>query len=168
MNELLAKDLRDVVETVWTATLGFEMLDPLGSLAPPPEATWCGCIQIGGAWNGLVKVSISEALARRAAATMFDSPAESLSDADVTDALGEITNMTGGSVKALLPGPSQLSLPSVITGVDFSVISPGGTLIREVAFQTSGSQIRVQVVEGRRLSAWDGIRQSLSAKPGPR
>jgi chemotaxis protein CheX len=149
MIEVLARDLREVVETVWTVTLGFEVLDPAGSLPPPPEATWCGCIQVAGAWSGLVKLSMNEALTRKAAAAMFGAPPESLSVDDLTDALGEITNMTGGSVKALLPGPSQLSLPSVVTGADFSVNSPGGVVVREVAFQTGGSQIRVQVVEAR-------------------
>lgn len=150
MTEVLARDLREVVETVWTVTLGFEVLDPLGSLPPPPEQTWCGCIQVDGAWDGLVKLSMSEGLTRRAAAAMFGTPAESLSLDDLTDALGEITNMTGGNVKALLPGPSRLSLPSVVNGADFSISSPGGTVLREVAFQTGGSQIRVQVVEARR------------------
>lgn len=147
MTEVLARDLREVVETVWTVTLGFEVLDPLGSLPPPPESTWCGCIHIGGAWDGLVKLSMSEALTRRAAAAMFGAPAESLSREELVDALGEITNMTGGNVKALLPGPSKLSLPSVVPGADFSVVSPGGVVLREVAFQTGGSHIRVQVVE---------------------
>ena len=165
MLEILARDLREVVETVWTITLGFKVLDPLGSLPPPPEATWCGCIHVSGAWNGLIKVSMSEALARRAAAAMFGASAESLSAADVTDALGEIANMTGGNVKALLPGPSQLSLPSVVTGDDFSVISPGGALLREVAFQTGGSQIRVQVIEGRRRPERDEPRGDHTTRP---
>jgi chemotaxis protein CheX len=166
MIELLAEDLREVVETVWTVTLGFEVLGPAGSLPPPPECTWCGCIQVAGAWSGLVKLSMGEALARKAAAAMFGAPADTLSTDDLTDALGEITNMTGGSVKALLPGPSQLSLPSVVTGDDFSVSSPGGVILREVAFQTSGSQIRVQVIEGRARPYWDELRGAASTRLG--
>lgn len=153
MTQLSAKDLREVVETVWSATLGFEVLDPWGSLPPPAEQSWCGCIHVAGAWNGMIKVSMSEGLTRRAAAAMFDAPGQTLSQADMTDALGEITNMAGGNVKALLPGPSQLSLPSVVIGADFSVISPGGVLLCEVAFQSGGSQIRVQVVEGQPRAA---------------
>jgi chemotaxis protein CheX len=149
MSEILARDLREVVETVWTVTLGFEVLDPLGSLPPPPEHTWCGCIHVIGAWNGLVRVSMSEALTRRAAAAMFGTAPELLSVEDLSDALGEIANMTGGSVKGLLPGPSQLSLPLVVRGEDATLRFPGGSLVREVAFQSGGSHIRVQVVEGR-------------------
>jgi chemotaxis protein CheX len=164
MIDVLAKDLLEVVESVWTLTLGFEASLPLGSRPPPAQSTWCGCIRVGGAWNGLVKVSMSEALTRRAAAAMLGAPAEALSYADLTDALGEITNMTGGNVKALLPGPSRLSLPHVVTDAYFSIIAPGGVLLSEVAFQCHASQIRVQVIElppplghsnsGTRSSAW--------------
>lgn len=147
MTEVLARDLLEVVESVWTLTLGFEALLPLGSRPPPAQSTWCGCIRVGGAWNGLVKLSMSEALTRRAAAVMFGAPAEGLTHAELTDALAEITNMTGGNVKALLPGPSRLSLPHVVTDAYFSIIAPGGVLLREVVFQSHASQIRVQVIE---------------------
>jgi chemotaxis protein CheX len=152
MTEILARDLREVVETVWTITLGFDVLDPLGSLPPPPEHTWCGCVQVNGAWSGMVKVCMSEQLTRRAAAAMFGAAPEALCTDDLTDALGEITNMTGGNVKALLPGPSQLSLPSVVLGTD-SDSARGRSLLREVAFQTGGSHILVQVFEGARRAA---------------
>jgi chemotaxis protein CheX len=147
MTEVLAQDLHEVVEAIWTLTLGFDASRANGSCPPPAQSPWCGCVRVGGAWNGLVKVSMSEALTRRAAAAMFGAPAEGLSHADLTDALAEITNMTGGSVKALLPGPSRLSLPHVVTDAYFSIIAPGGVLLREVAFQSHASQVRVQVIE---------------------
>ena len=36
-----------------------------------------------------------------------------LDDEDVDDALGELANVVGGNVKAVLPGPSVLGLPEV-------------------------------------------------------
>jgi chemotaxis protein CheX len=150
--EVSARDLHEVVETIWTVTLGLEVMGPLGSVPPPPEETWCGVINVAGAWSGLVKVSMSEALTRRAASAMFAAHESDLSIEELTDALGEITNMTGGSVKALLPGPSSLSLPSVVSGSRLAVGTPGGVLIREIAFQCEGSQICVQVLEGRQVA----------------
>ena len=38
-----------------------------------------------------------------------------LDDEDVDDALGELANVVGGNVKAVLPGPSVLGLPEVGT-----------------------------------------------------
>jgi chemotaxis protein CheX len=39
-----------------------------------------------------------------------------VSPADITDAVGELVNIIGGSVKSLMPQPTVLSLPSVRTG----------------------------------------------------
>ena len=48
---------------------------------------------------------------------MFGSAPDVVTDAEVVDALGELTNMIGGNVKSLLPAPSQLSLPMVSDSV---------------------------------------------------
>ncbi|MEI9937578.1 MAG: chemotaxis protein CheX [Pseudomonadota bacterium] len=150
MTESFNKDLRELIETIWSVTLGLELTEPSGSIAPPPEHALCGCIHVSGTWVGLVTVSLSDALARRAASTMFDAPAEGLTMEELHDALGEIANMTGGGVKGLLPGPSQLSLPSVVSGTNVSLSAPGGIVVSEVKLQSSGAQLIVQVIERRK------------------
>jgi chemotaxis protein CheX len=143
-------DLRELIETIWSVTLGLTLSEPSGSIAPPPEHTLCGCITVSGAWGGIVTVSVSESLARRVAGSMFESPGENLTIEELHDALGEIANMTGGGVKGLLPGPSQLSLPSVISGTNVLWSSPGGAVISEVKLQSAGSQVVVRVIERRK------------------
>jgi chemotaxis protein CheX len=157
MTELSDSDLRDLVESVWTVTLGFEVLDPAGSIPPPPDNTLCGCVHLSGAWQGLVSVRVSENLARNVAATMFDTSADAIGNEELHDALGEIANMTAGSVKALLPGPSSLSLPSVVSGSQFSFNSPGGEIVNELSFQCHGSRITVQVIKARRAGRLDAL-----------
>ncbi len=137
MTELSNADLRELVEQVWSVTLGVEIFGPAGSIPPPPEHTLCGCVHVSGAWNGLVTVHVSEGLARRVAANLFETSIEDLSTEELHDALGEIANMTGGSVKGLLPAPSQLSLPSVVSGNQFSFNTPVGVLVTEVAFSVT-------------------------------
>jgi chemotaxis protein CheX len=146
VNDLADSDLRSVFETIWSATLGLELLDPAGSVPPPPTETLCASVHLTGAWCGVVSVHISEGLARRAASAMFGLPVGELTQSELHDAIGEIANMTGGGVKALLPAPSHLSLPSVVSGASFSVSAPGGSLVNDVAFQLGGSQIRVTVI----------------------
>lgn len=157
MTELSNSDLRDLVESVWTVTLGFDVLDPAGSIPPPPENTLCGCVHLSGEWQGLVSVRVSENLARNVAATMFEMAAADITNEELHDALGEIANMTAGSVKALLPGPSSLSLPSVVSGSQFSFNSPGGDLVNELSFQCHGSRITVQVIKARRSGRLDAL-----------
>jgi chemotaxis protein CheX len=153
--DLNESDLREVIETVWVAALGLDVLGPAGSSPPPPTGSLCGCVQITGAFGGAVMVSVSERLARRAAGAMLDTPPEAVTAEDLRDALGEIANMTGGNVKALLPGPSHLSLPSVVSGTAYTVSTPGAVIVQEVTFQVMGERILVHLLEGRPGAAAD-------------
>ena len=60
--------------------------------------------------------------------------------------IGELANMAGGNVKALLEGDSTLSLPTVVRGVDFNVVVPGTHLSRSVAYECEGSVFEVRVL----------------------
>ncbi len=159
MTQLKDNDLREVFQTIWSITLGLDLLGPAGSIPPPPDETLCACVHLTGAWTGLVTVSLSQGLARRAASAMFDQPAAELSVAELHDAIGEIANMTGGGVKALLPAPSQLSMPSVVSGSNFSFSAPGGLVVNDVAFQVGGSQIRLIVTANRESAAMASLAQ---------
>jgi hypothetical protein len=45
---------------------------------------------------------------------MLERPVESLSESDVMDAWGELVNLVGGHLKALVPPVSRLGLPTVV------------------------------------------------------
>lgn len=100
--------LIDITENVWTQFLGVE-LEP--DVASPARAECASSIAINGAWNGVVVVSCSRSLARRAAAAMFHRDYEDMTEPQWRDALNEVANIIGGNVKALLPSPSRLDLP---------------------------------------------------------
>ncbi|MBK6697852.1 MAG: chemotaxis protein CheX [Myxococcales bacterium] len=105
------ENILDFTQTVWTTVLGTEV-EPGG--APSQAPTMQGIVRISGSWEGEIAIECSPAFARWAAATMFD--ASDTSQDDVRDALGELANMVGGNIKALLPGPSHLSPPRVQAG----------------------------------------------------
>lgn len=151
--ELRAEDLREVIETIWVAAVGLDVFGPEGSIPPPTASSLCGCVRITGAYTGAVMVSVSERLARRAASAMLEIPPESVTSADLYDALTEITNMTGGNVKALLPGPSQLSRPKVVLGSAHTARLHGDILIQEVTFQVLTERILVHLLEQREALA---------------
>jgi CheY-specific phosphatase CheX len=89
-----------------------------------------------------VLVEMTQRVARELAAGMFDEAAADVADADVMDALGEVANMIGGNVKALL-GATSLSLPSVTSGDRFVVHVPGSRLETTSAFECLGDPARV-------------------------
>src|SRR4051812_15681518 len=61
------------------------------------------CVQIIGTWQGAVSLTCTEDFASRAAGIMFGLDGVDTRKADMQDALGELANMIGGNIKALLP-----------------------------------------------------------------
>ncbi|HEX8630730.1 MAG TPA: chemotaxis protein CheX [Catenuloplanes sp.] len=109
------EDLRAISDQVWTS-----YLDPDGTngLIPVPDGASSqdvtASVSVTGAWRGHVVVSCSDAAARNAAAALLAVDRQDVTAEDVTDAVGELVNIIGGNVKALLPEPSALSLPHVL------------------------------------------------------
>ena len=107
------QDIRDITDAVWLNVLQTPT-EPLGKASVLTGVVLAACVQLTGAWTGAVTIQCSPRVARAAAGMMFQvDPAETSGD-DVRDALGELVNMVGGNIKALLPGPTQLSLPLVV------------------------------------------------------
>jgi len=85
--------------------------------APPADPDGvCGCIEISGRWKGTVTVQATGQFASLAASRMLAMEPDQVVWIDCHDAIAELTNMIGGNIKSLVPGPSKLSLPSVTVG----------------------------------------------------
>ena len=71
------------------------------------------CIELRGAFCGMLRGTFSEPLARALAGLMMaQAPVESTQQ-DLRDVTGELVNIVAGNLKAVLPSPCQLSLPTV-------------------------------------------------------
>jgi CheY-specific phosphatase CheX len=150
----LEQSISEIVETVWSSMLGLQT-EPdtastltVGGAESSPVHTYAGVVQISGAWAGAVAVQCSETLARHAASTMFGLTPETVAVADVHDALGELANMTGGNIKALLPEPCTLGLPVVIEGADYRLRLPGSLPVQRLAFRVGEESVVVSVLVG--------------------
>jgi len=115
--------------------------------AGPAGAVATSCVQVTGPWSGAITLDCSAELARRSAAAMFQTAPDDLTTAEINDAVGELANMTGGNVKNLVPGLSQLSLPAVAQGVDFHLAVPGAVVVNQVDFLCDGEPLRITVLE---------------------
>lgn len=90
----------------------------LRSEAEPVEAAYAEgsletAVRIEGAWSGEVALSMSDSTALALAAAMLSTPEDRLSTSDAEDVAAELANMIGGNLKATLPSPSRLSVPSI-------------------------------------------------------
>ncbi len=139
--------IRDVAETIWTTVLGLGIepaeLPPAGS----DSHYFTGCVHLTGAWEGAVSVHFSEDLARRVSSLIFEIDPTSATEEDIQDSVGELSNMTGGNLKSLLPPPCHLTLPTVTHGTDYSQTVPGGRLVNQIAFDCDGEPLVVSLFE---------------------
>jgi len=151
-----AEELEQIAGDIWSTMLGLDLRaggsDPAVAVAVAPDAqgrrrVFTGCILITGDWEGAVTLDLPSGLARRAGAIMFGGSPDEVADAEIRDVVGELTNITGGNVKALVGGTCQLSLPSVTEGADYLMSLPGSSVMNRVRLECDGEQLLVTVLE---------------------
>lgn len=149
-----ARQVREITEQVWESVL-MTALDPVDVDGEDPFAGHAvtGCVQVTGAWEGAITISCTPNLARNAAATMFELGATPPSDDEVRDALGELANVVGGNVKALLPGTTHLSLPIVATGDRRTLAVIASETVCTLRFAWEGEPVEVTVLARAHHSA---------------
>lgn len=75
-----------------------------------------------------------------ARALMSMEPDEEVSAADLVDAFGEVANVVGGNIKALIPDPGVLSLPQVASELRSSTDAD-----HQVALEWRGRSIQISL-----------------------
>jgi chemotaxis protein CheX len=139
------EEILAITRDVWESFTGREIELTDDQLRPDGGDVTVGCVTVTGGWQARVLLACPARLARMAAAAMFDRPAEQLGDQDVADALGELTNMIGGNIKSLIPGPSRLSMPAVTVGGSSTVRVAGAALLSTVSLACEGLPLTVSV-----------------------
>ena len=147
IRELFASDEQIVAITqdVWSSFTGTAIGSASEEVALDAGDVTVGRVAVTGPWQGCVLLPCPTQLARSAASAMFDLPAEQLTDDEVADALGELTNMIAGNIKSLLPGPSRLSMPAVMVGASSTVRMPHAVVVNTVSFASAGLPLTVSI-----------------------
>jgi chemotaxis protein CheX len=140
------QDIRDITGSVWSSVLGAQPEGRGDEEARLSGAVWTGCVQMAGGWDGAVTVQCPAHLVRGAAASMFDVDPLDISADEMRDALGELANMIGGNIKALLPGPTQLSLPFVVEGDKDALKIQDVVAVHRVWFHSFGETFAVTLL----------------------
>ncbi|QWF21189.1 chemotaxis protein CheX [Nocardioides sp. LMS-CY] len=102
------------IEQVWGSML-FASAAPWPADRPAEFETGLQAqIELRGDWNGRLVLTCDSVVAGQIAGAMLGlGPEEQLDQPDVHDAVGEVLNVVGGSVKGALRGTSALGLPGV-------------------------------------------------------
>lgn len=109
-------ELREVVEQVWSSFLDDALVPELtvSSADRHHSDRIVAWVSISGEWTGHLLVTTSAVGARAIAAGMFQLEPNEVDTAEIADALGEIANMIGGTVKGVVGAGAALSLPQVV------------------------------------------------------
>ena len=109
--QFLEKEIQQYTQLVCSTLLGVEVQPLPGHYETSPTDTFTGSVQITGKWNGALLLSLPSSLVNTLTETLFSLELGKASQEDRKDAVGELINMIGGNIKALLPQPSTLSVP---------------------------------------------------------
>jgi hypothetical protein len=100
-------------------------------------------VDVHGELAGRAAVTTDLATAHELARALLGmNPDEEVSEADLVDAFGEVANVVGGNVKALLPSQGTLGLPQVASELP---VVPGTSLSHELRLDWRGRSIVVVV-----------------------
>lgn len=103
-----------ISQEIWDSMISIPLTPvahtPAGALQPDGVS---GRIEIFGAWRGEVEIRMSRALARNAAAAFIGKSPDTVDLEECFDAAQELTNITAGRLKRLLPQICKVTLPSM-------------------------------------------------------
>jgi chemotaxis protein CheX len=143
-------DLAEMVEQVWVSYLdpeGTSPLIPTGDQEQPSEVH--SSVSITGSWTGHVVYASSTLAAKKAAAAFLAMEPDEVSTEDVSDVLGELANIVGGNVKAMLPPGAQLSLPQVVLAPEAATIYPSAERVSGLYGLWDGEPVSVSMWQSR-------------------
>jgi len=144
MIETLDDVIEQIAQSVFATMLNIDVMrDP----APEESAAefLLAAVHISGAWTGTVVVGMSAEVAEVSAAEMMRMPLAEVADIDRRETASELTNMIGGNLKSLLPAPSFLSLPMIVSGSDFGVQIRDAELVDRVPLVCQAGHLNVRL-----------------------
>lgn len=125
--EQLARYVIDSTREVFSTMVMMDPSDDL-PLSEPINRFKCsitGMVGFAGTYSGVISIHCPVSLALKVTSSMLGMECDEAND-DLNDAIGEIANMLGGSVKLVLSKGGldvKLSIPTVISGEDYTVNS---------------------------------------------
>ena len=148
--EVNENDLAEMVEQVWVSYLDPEGVSPLirtHDESQPSDVH--SSVSISGSWTGHVVYASSTGAARKAAAAFLAMDAEEVSQEDLSDVLGELANIVGGNVKAMLPPGCFLSLPQVVLAPESATKYPNAERITGLYGLWEGEPVSISMWQSR-------------------
>jgi chemotaxis protein CheX len=133
--------------SVFSTMLGVNLSrgEPYLKNGAQPNHEVSGIIGLSGKGRGMVVVSMCREVALGAASKMLGETCTEI-NADVSDAVGELTNIIAGAAKAKLEDLCMsISLPTVVTGKSHCIDFPKNTMPICIPFDCAWGTVTVEV-----------------------
>ena len=148
ISEISKHDLIAAVDEVFCAMAGMQLTPSEVLVRPDRKVGYVvSAVQIMGVWQGAVRLDTDIGLAREVCGKLLGVDPAGLSQEEIRDAAGELANITGGSVKALLAPTCSLSLPTVVIGSNYEFSLPQGKIVQESGFCHESGNLLVTIIE---------------------
>jgi chemotaxis protein CheX len=136
--------IEQIVQSIFATMLNID-LARVDEPAPPDHDPLVATVHIAGQWTGSVVLALSQPAALESAAAMLHIADTDVTAADLQDVASELVNMIGGNLKSLLPGPSFLSLPTVVSGREFGMQVHDAQLLDDVVLACNSGQLHLRL-----------------------
>ncbi len=121
----IADKIIDATVDIFTTMVMMDITagEPIAGVTRPLKSSTTGMIGLAGLYKGVLAIHIPNEVAIAITSSFLGMEVEDVNE-DVLDAVGELANMLGGSVKGILSESGrdiELSLPSTISGEQYNV-----------------------------------------------
>jgi chemotaxis protein CheX len=145
--EQVAGYVIDATREVFSTMVMMDVVDdfPLKEPVSRFKCSITGMVGFAGTYSGVISIHCPVDLALKVTSNMLGIDCEEVNE-DLNDAIGEIANMLGGSVKQVLSKGGmdvKLSIPTVISGEDYTVNSLSDNDCIVVPFAVEGHTLLV-------------------------
>lgn len=145
--EQIAGFVIDATREVFSTMVMMDVVDdfPLKEPVSRFKCSITGMVGFAGIYSGVISIHCPVDLALKITSNMLGIECDEVNE-DLNDAIGEIANMLGGSVKQVLSKGGldvKLSIPTVISGEDYTVNSLSDNDCIVVPFAVEGHTLLV-------------------------
>lgn len=149
-----AQDIADATQEIFSSMVMLEVTpgEPFKRADSKLSSSISGIIGLAGTIKGMLAIHLPNEAALAITTAFLGMDVEEI-DEDVCDAVGELANMLGGSIKAILdPSGSkvQISMPSAVHGEEYAVDCLADAEAVAIPFTFNGQTfiVELQISEG--------------------
>lgn len=140
--------VEQIAQAVFSTMLGIDLVR-VDEPAPPDQELLLATVHIAGQWTGSVVLGLTPAAAICCAAAMLQMAEADVNEADERDVASELANMIGGNLKSVLPAPSYLSLPTIVSGREFGMHVRDAELCDDVVLACDAGLVSIRLYAKR-------------------